>query len=72
MLAPGGTLLVGQDLTSLAVGAGAPEDPAVLRAPGSITRSLGNLTVLRPERVRRPVAGNLRDAVDTLVRAIRT
>ena len=53
-LAPGGVLLVvGHDVTNLAEGTGGPPDPAVLYTPGSITRSLGGLTVVRAERVRR-------------------
>jgi hypothetical protein len=45
----------------------------VLYTPESITRSLSGLTVLRAERVRRPVSGvsDGREAVDTLVRAVR-
>ena len=73
-LAPGGVLLVvGHDVTNLTEGTGGPPDPAVLYTPESITRSLGGLTVLRAERVRRPVAtaGGRREAVDTLVRATR-
>jgi SAM-dependent methyltransferase len=73
-LAPGGVLLVvGHDVTNLTEGTGGPPDPAVLYTPESITRSLGGLTVLRAERVRRPVvtADGPREAVDTLVRAIR-
>jgi SAM-dependent methyltransferase len=71
-LAPGGVLLVvGHDVTNVAEGTGGPQDPAVLHSPKSITRSLGDLTVVRAERVRRPVTGSPRDAVDTLVRAIR-
>jgi SAM-dependent methyltransferase len=73
-LAPGGTLLVvGHDVTNLTEGTGGPPDPAVLYTPESITRSLGGLTVVRAERVRRPVATAdvHRDAVDTQVRAIR-
>ena len=71
-LAPGGVLLViGHDVTNLTEGTGGPQDPAVLHTPESIARSLGELTVLRSERVRRPVAGSPRDAVDTLVRAVR-
>jgi SAM-dependent methyltransferase len=73
-LAPCGTLLVvGHDVTNLTEGTGGPPDPAVLYTPESITRSLGGLTVVRAERVRRPVATAdvHRDAVDTLVRAIR-
>ncbi len=71
-LAPGGVLLVvGHDVTNLTEGTGGPQDPAVLHTPESITRSLGDLTVLRAERARRPVPGSPREAVDTLVRAIR-
>ena len=73
-LAPGGVLLVvGHDVTNLTEGTGGPPDPAVLYTPESITRSLGGLTVVRAERVRRPVttAEGHREAVDTLVRAIR-
>ena len=71
-LAPGGTLLVvGHDVANLTEGTGGPQDPAVLHTPESVTRSLGDLTVVRAERVRRPVAGSPRDAVDTLVRAVR-
>lgn len=78
-LAPGGVLLVvGHDVTNLTEGVGGPPDPAALYAPGCITGSLAGLTVLRAERVRRPVgdngaggAGHYCDAVDTLVRAVR-
>ena len=73
-LAQAGTLLVvGHDVTNLAEGTGGPPDPAVLYTPASVTRSLSGLTVLRADRVRRPVpAGDGdREAVDTLVRAVR-
>jgi SAM-dependent methyltransferase len=73
-LAPAGTLLVvGHDVTNLAEGTGGPPDPAVLYTPESVTRSLSGLTVLRADRVRRPVPadGGDREAVDTLVRAVR-
>ena len=73
-LAPRGVLLVvGHDVANLAEGVGGPPDPAVLYTPESITRSLSGLTVLRAERVRRPVSGvsGDREAVDTLVRAVR-
>ncbi len=76
-LAPGGVLLVvGHDVINLTQGVGGPQDPAVLYTPEAVTRSLGGLTVLRAERVRRPVgtaadgADDSRDAVDTLVRAV--
>ncbi len=72
-------LVVGHDVTNLTEGAGGPQDPAVLYTPEDITRSLEGLTVLHAERVRRVVsvpaadgAGEVgREAVDTLVRAIR-
>ncbi len=73
-LASGGVLLVvGHDVTNLTEGTGGPPDPAVLYTPESITRSLGGLTIMRAERVRRPVAtaDGHRNAVDTQVRAIR-
>jgi hypothetical protein len=59
-------------VTNLTDGTGGPQDPAVLYTPESITRSLGGLTVLRAERVRRPVgdAESGCTAVDTLVRAV--
>ena len=69
-LAPAGVLLVvGHDVTNLTEGVGGPADPAVLYTPESITRALGRLTVVRAERVRRPVGTG--QAVDTLVRAVR-
>lgn len=73
-LAQAGTLLVvGHDVTNLAEGTGGPPDPAVLYTPASVTRSLSGLTVLRADRVRRPVPADDgdREAVDTLVRAVR-
>ena len=73
-LTPGGVLLVvGHDVTNLSEGTGGPPDPAVLYTPESITRSLAGLTVVRAERVRRSVAtaDGHREAIDTLVRAIR-
>ncbi len=64
---------MGHDVTNLTEGVGGPPDPEVLYTPESITRSLSGLTVLRAERVRRPVSGvsDGREAVDTLVRAVR-
>jgi SAM-dependent methyltransferase len=76
-LAPGGVLLVvGHDVTNLTEGTGGPQDPAVLYTPEGITRSLDGLTIVRAGRVRRPVAADgagdgPREAVDTLVRAVR-
>ena len=71
-LASGGTLLVvGHDVTNLAEGAGGPQDPALLHTPESVTRALNGLIVQRAERVRRPVGEDGREAIDTLVRAVR-
>ena len=73
-LAPGGVLLVvGHAVTNLTEGTGGPPDPAVPYTPESIARSVAGLTVVRAERVRRPVAtaDGHREAVDTLVRACR-
>ena len=73
-LAPGGTLLViGHDVDNLTEGAGGPQDPAVLYTPGLITGALDGLAVLRAGQVRRPLltGDSGRQAVDTLVRAVR-
>lgn len=71
-LAPGGVLLVvGHDVDNIAHGVGGPQDPALLYTPESVRADLGGLRVDRAERVRRPVAGAPREAIDTLVRAHR-
>ncbi|WTW93382.1 class I SAM-dependent methyltransferase [Streptomycetaceae bacterium NBC_01309] len=74
-VAPGGTfLLVGHDLDNLAQGVGGPQDPAILHTPDKVSAVLGDgLRVERAERVRRPVTveGEEREAIDTLVRAVR-
>lgn len=71
-LAPGGTLLViGHDLLNLAEGVGGPRDPAVLMTPEAVAAELPGLEIEKAERVRRPVEGSDREAVDTLVRASR-
>jgi SAM-dependent methyltransferase len=73
-LAPGGTILViGHDVDNLSGGTGGPQDPSVLYTPGLITAELGGLHVTRAERVRRPVQSDEgeREAIDTLVRAVR-
>jgi len=73
-LAAGGTLLiVGHDLANLTDGYGGPQDPAVLFSPGDVAADLAGLTIVRADRVRRPVstdAGEV-EAIDTLVRATR-
>ncbi len=72
-LAQGGTLLVvSHDVTNLAEGVGGPQDPALLHTPELITRPLGGLTVERAERVRRPAGEDGQEAIDTLVRAVRS
>jgi SAM-dependent methyltransferase len=69
---PGGTLLVlGHDLLNLAAGAGGPSKADVLFTPDDVVAEIGDLVVERAERLRRPVAGAERDAVDALVRARR-
>lgn len=73
-LAPGGTLLVvAHDVANLTDGIGGPQDPAVLCTPDSVAGELSGLAVARAERVRRPVQTDAgpRDAIDTLVRAVR-
>jgi len=73
-LAPGGVLLVvGHDLTNLSDGVGGPQDPTLLYTPEAIAAELPGLSVQRAEQVRRPVdvSGQARDAIDTLVRAVR-
>jgi SAM-dependent methyltransferase len=71
-LAPGGTMLVvGHDTTNLTEGAGGPQDVAVLFSPQDVVADLSDLpglTVQKAERVRRPVPGNERAAIDALVR----
>lgn len=73
-LAPHGTLLVvGHDLANLGEGIGGPRDPAVLYRPEAIAAELPGLTLLRAERVRRPVDTDAgpSHALDTLVLATR-
>lgn len=73
-LAPGGTfLLVGHDLTNLTQGIGGPQDPTILHTPDKVTAALPALHIARAERVHRPVTieGRPREAIDTLVRAVR-
>ncbi|MGF2946056.1 class I SAM-dependent methyltransferase [Mycobacterium sp. Lab-001] len=71
-VAPGGTLLVvAHDTTNLTEGVGGPQDAEVLFSPDDVVADLAGLTELvvqKAERVRRPVPGAERDAVDALVR----
>lgn len=73
-VADGGTLLiVGHDLTNLADGYGGPQDPALLHSPETIVPALGDLVVLKAERVKRRVENDEGefDAIDTLIVATR-
>jgi SAM-dependent methyltransferase len=73
-VAPGGlVLIVGHDRTNLTEGVGGPQDPERLYTPELLTELLGELTIERAERVRRPVQTDAgpADAIDTLVRARR-
>ncbi|HVQ91818.1 MAG TPA: class I SAM-dependent methyltransferase [Mycobacteriales bacterium] len=73
-LAAGGTLLVvGHDVVNLVEGVGGPQDPGVLYTPAAVAAELSGLDIRRAERVRRPVQtdAGLREAVDTLVHAVR-
>jgi SAM-dependent methyltransferase len=73
-LAPGGTVLVvGHDVDNIAEGVGGPQDPEVLYTPESVAAGLSGLDIRRADRVRRPVETDTgpREAIDTLVRAVR-
>jgi SAM-dependent methyltransferase len=70
----GGTLLVvGHDLVNLTEGWGGPTQADVLFTPADIVAEIGDLTVEKAERVRRPVeeGGVIHEAIDALVRARR-
>jgi SAM-dependent methyltransferase len=74
-LAPGGTLLVvGHDAANLTDGYGGPQDPAVLFTADDVAADLAGLTIVRAERVRRPVSTDSGEvvAIDALVRAVRS
>ena len=73
-LAPDGTLLViAHHTDNLTDGVGGPQDPAVLYSERDVIADLGvidcSAILERTERVARPVAGNDRPALDTVVRA---
>ena len=73
-VAAGGTLLVvGHDLANLVDGHGGPQDPSVLCGPDDIADLLGDLAIVKAERVERRVATSdgERTAIDNLVRASR-
>lgn len=72
-VAPGGTMLVvGHDVENLGRGVPGPTDPDVLYTPERIAAALDGLEIERAERVQRAVErdGDVRTAIDTLVRAV--
>jgi hypothetical protein len=71
-LAPGGTFVVlGHDLTNLTDGVGGPSDPDILYTADEIAAELPGLEIEKATTVLRDVAGEDRDAIDTIVRARR-
>jgi SAM-dependent methyltransferase len=73
-LAPGGLLVVvGHDQLILDPAVKGPSDPEVLYTPETISAELGQLTIVRAERVHRPCSAepDASIAVDTLVTATR-
>jgi len=69
---PGGTfLLLGHDLTNLTDGVGGPSDPDILYTADEIAPELTGLEIEKATVVLRDVAGQERDAIDTIVRARR-
>jgi 2-polyprenyl-3-methyl-5-hydroxy-6-metoxy-1,4-benzoquinol methylase len=71
-LAPGGTfLLLGHDRANLTEGVGGPSDPDLLYTADEIAVELPGLEIEKATTVLRDVAGEDRDAIDTIVRARR-
>jgi len=71
-LATGGTfLLLGHDVANLTDGVGGPSDPDILYAADEIAAELAGLEIEKATTVLRDVAGEERDAIDTIVRARR-
>ena len=73
-LAPDGTLLIiAHHTDNLTDGVGGPQDPDVLYSARDVIADLGAIDcsarLERTERASRPVAGNDRAALDTVVRA---
>ena len=67
-LAPGGTLVVlGHDVRNIDEGVGGPQDPSILLSPALVSNDLSGYEVERAETVTRTVAGEERDALDSLV-----
>jgi hypothetical protein len=72
-VAPGGTfVLIGHDLTNITDGVGGPDDPRILCTPEQIVAELPGLEIEKATTILRDVAGEVRDAIDTLVRARRS
>lgn len=73
-VATGGSLLViGHDSTNLPNGVGGPQNPDVLFTPDDIVADIGDLRLVRAERMHRIVAGPDGDAVaiDAVIMATR-
>jgi SAM-dependent methyltransferase len=71
-VAPDGTfVLLGHDLTNLTDGIGGPSDPDILYTANEIATELTGLEIEKATVVLRDVAGQDRDAIDTIVRARR-
>lgn len=71
-LAPNGTfLLLGHDRANLTHGVGGPSDPDILYLADEIAAELPGLEIEKATTVLRDVAGEERDAIDTIVRARR-
>lgn len=73
-LAPGGTLVVvGHDLSNIEEGYGGPQSPEVLYTPDSLVGDLGDLEIVKAEKVDRPYEADegTFTAIDALVVATR-
>jgi SAM-dependent methyltransferase len=71
-VAPGGTfVLVGHDAANATHGVGGPSDVDLLYTADEIAAELPGLEIEKATQVLRDVAGEERDAIDTLVRARR-
>ena len=68
----GGTLLVvGHDRANFTSGVGGPQDPTILHDADEIASELEGLVIEKARQVMRPVEGIERDAIDTLVKAVK-
>jgi SAM-dependent methyltransferase len=71
-LAPGGRVVViGHDVRNIEEGVGGPQEASVLLSPETVAGELHGCEIERAETVRRTVAGEERDALDTIVVAQR-